>query len=341
MVSGVLSFMARYRAKQSGMNSTAAGGLLAAIALFVGIGLIASYFGWPLYLEIPSHFQLQYFGLSLVLLMAIALLQQWRIFAIGLVLVALQGTQILPWYLPPKFIGSSTEGNLRVLVANLQDRNREYAQVLDFVKAENPDLALFIEVDSAWVQRFNEQLTDLPYTAGVGSKFSWGLALYSRYPLGDVQLQQFAQLSDISIIGTLDINGRTINLVGTHPLPPINPDYFRSRNRQLAQVGEYLGAIAAPKLLIGDLNITMWSPYYRRFVAQAELTNARDGFGPRPSWPIVDRYGPLVHWLSGLFSIPIDHCLLSSDLTVANMRVGPNIGSDHHPIIVDLKVGGA
>jgi hypothetical protein len=58
---------------------------------------------------------------------------------------------------------------LWVLVANLQDRNRAYAQVLDFVKAENSDLALFIEVDSAWVQRFDEQLTDLPYTAGVGN----------------------------------------------------------------------------------------------------------------------------------------------------------------------------
>jgi endonuclease/exonuclease/phosphatase (EEP) superfamily protein YafD len=333
--------MGQRRDKKLGRNSTIATILLLAIAAIVGIGLIASRFGWPLYLEILSHFQRQYFVVSLVLLMAIAVLQQRRLFAIGLVLLALQGTQILPWYLPPKFIGSPTEGNLRVLVANLQDRNREYAKVLDFVRAENPDLALFIEVDSAWVQRFNEQLTDLPYTAGVGSRFSRGLALYSRYPLGDMQLQQFAQLSDISIIGTLDVNGQLINLVGTHPLPPIKPDYFQSRNRQLAEVGEYMGAIAPPKMLIGDLNITMWSPYYRRFVTQAELTNARDGFGSRPSWPIVDRYGPLIHWLSGLFSIPIDHCLLSSDLTVVDMRVGPNIGSDHHPIIVDLQVGDA
>jgi len=330
--------MGQRRAKKSGRSSRIATILLLAILLLVGIGLIASYFGWPFYLEILSHFQLQYLVLSLVLLMAIALLRRRRIFAIGLVLVVLQGTQILPWYLPQKFIGSSAEGNLRVVVANLQDQNRQYAQVLDFVKAENPDLALFIEVDSAWVQRFNEQFTNLPYTAGVGSQFSRGLALYSRYPLGDVQLQQFAQLSDISIIGTIDINRRTINLVGTHPLPPIKPDYFQSRNRQLAEMGEYLEAIAAPKMLIGDLNITMWSPYYRRFVREAELTNARNGFGLRPSWPVIDRYGPLGQWISGLLSIPIDHCLLSPDLTVINMRVGTDIGSDHRPIIVDLQV---
>jgi hypothetical protein len=133
--------MGQRRDKKLGRNSTIAMILLLAIAMVVGIGLITSYFGWPFYLEILSHFQPQYFGLSLVLLMAIAPLRCRRIFAIGLVLVALLGTQILPWYLPPKFIGSPVEENLRVLVANLQDRNRAYAQVLDFVKAENPDSA--------------------------------------------------------------------------------------------------------------------------------------------------------------------------------------------------------
>jgi endonuclease/exonuclease/phosphatase (EEP) superfamily protein YafD len=330
--------MAQRKAKQSGMNSTVALILLLAMALIVGIGFIASRLGWPLYLEIFSHFQRQYLGVSLVALLAIALLRREKIFAIALVLVALQGAQLLSWYLPPKFASPSTGGNLRVLVANLQDRNREYDQVLAFVKAENPDLALFIEVDHQWVQRFNAQLTDLPHTAGVADPFSRGLALYSRYPLRDGQLKQFAQLSDTSIIGTLDIEGQLINLVGTHPLPPIKPDYFQSRNQQLAQVGEYLAAIASPKLLIGDLNITMWSPYYRRLVREAQLTNARDGFGLLPSWPTLDRYGPLIDGIVWLFSIPIDHCLISPDMTVVNMRVGPNIGSDHRPIIVDLQV---
>jgi hypothetical protein len=95
MVSRVLLFIGQRRGKKSGRSSTIATFLLLAIALVVGIGLIASYLVWPFYLEILSHFQLQYLGLSLVLLTAIALLRCRRIFAIGLLLVALQGTQIL------------------------------------------------------------------------------------------------------------------------------------------------------------------------------------------------------------------------------------------------------
>jgi endonuclease/exonuclease/phosphatase family metal-dependent hydrolase len=38
--------------------------------------------------------------------------------------------------------------------------------------------------------------------------------------------------------------------------------------------------------------------------------------------------------------IPIDHCLVSSDIRVITLRTGRNIGSDHLPIIVDMVIPG-
>jgi endonuclease/exonuclease/phosphatase family metal-dependent hydrolase len=52
------------------------------------------------------------------------------------------------------------------------------------------------------------------------------------------------------------------------------------------------------------------------------------------SWPSASRVG----WLSLLLGIPIDHCLVSSDIGVAGFAHGPDLGSDHLPIVVDLTL---
>ena len=36
--------------------------------------------------------------------------------------------------------------------------------------------------------------------------------------------------------------------------------------------------------------------------------------------------------------VPIDHVLLNSDLIVGGVRVGPHVGSDHRPMLVQLQV---
>ena len=74
----------------------------------------------------------------------------------------------------------------------------------------------------------------------------------------------------------------------------------------------------------------MWSPYYSELVRESGLVDARKGFGVLPTWP-----APLK---LSLMMIPIDHCLVSSELQVAQIKTGPDIESDHLPLIVDLLV---
>ena len=68
--------------------------------------------------------------------------------------------------------------------------------------------------------------------------------------------------------------------------------------------------------------------FYKRFVRETELKNARYGFGILPSWPTT--FSPL--------SIPIDQSLLSPEIKVINIRTGANVGSDHLPVIQDLAI---
>ena len=89
---------------------------------------------------------------------------------------------------------------------------------------------------------------------------------------------------------------------------------------------------AGGSILIGDLNTTMWSPWFGRLCAKSGLSSVRRGFGVLPSWP-----APLPAFLR----IPIDHCLVSDDLVVTGCRLGSPAGSDHLPLIVDLAVAAA
>ena len=323
-------------AKQTSRSTHAlAQSLLVAIVSMTVIGLVTSRFGWPFYLELLSHFQLQYFVLSVIGVGAIALMRYKMWCVVGLVCTAALATQIIPWYLPPSFAAPNHDGYLRILIANVNKNNQHYSPLLTLIQHETPDLAVFIEVDDKWVEALNVLLNELPNTFG-----DRGIVLYSRYPVSDLQLRQLSEASAPSILGSITVDGQAIAVVATHPLPPIRPTYFQSRNQQLAKVGQYLATIKTPKMVVGDLNITMWSPYYQRLIRQAGLNNARDGFGLLPSWPTPFADYPLPAWTLWPLSIPIDHCLLSPNLPVANIRVGPNIGSDHRPVIIDVNVGG-
>nr|WP_094673053.1 hypothetical protein [Hydrocoleum sp. CS-953] len=78
--------------------------------------------------------------------------------------------------------------------------------------------------------------------------------------------------------------------------------------------------------MAGDLNTTMWSPYYQKLEQKTGLRNSRLGFGILPSWPAKGFSHSIVFYiLSRFFQIPIDHCLISSEIKVVNVETKANL----------------
>jgi endonuclease/exonuclease/phosphatase (EEP) superfamily protein YafD len=84
------------------------------------------------------------------------------------------------------------------------------------------------------------------------------------------------------------------------------------------------------RILVADLNITPWSPRYDVIESQTGLRNAARSLGYLGTWPASP----------ALLRIPIDHCLVSDSFAVQHVEVGPDIGSDHLPLIVDISIAG-
>ncbi len=225
-----------------------------------------------------------------------------------------------------------------MLSANLNRRNSDAERVLKWVEVEQPDLALFMEVNEQMADGLASLKDALPYSSQQDAA-DLDMVLYSKVPLTNLQPKKFGTES-INLTAQIQVEGQPISLVAIHPLPPFKGEYFRDRNRLLATVSDYVQAQSDPVLLLGDLNITMWSPYYRSLIQQSGLRNTRKGIGILPTWPQRPVFGFLSNQtaLLKLIQIPIDHCLASPELTVADMHVGADTGSDHLPIVVDFSL---
>jgi endonuclease/exonuclease/phosphatase (EEP) superfamily protein YafD len=161
---------------------------LLAMVLITVIGLGTSRYGWPLYLELLSHFQRQYFALCVLGLVAIAWLRDRIRCAISLACVAALASQILPWYLPSHLATPALTENFRILIVNIRYNNPTYAPLLAFAQQEQPDLALFIEVNQSWREALHRLQSDLPYVFEEDDD----MVLYSRQPFSDIRVRNLS-----------------------------------------------------------------------------------------------------------------------------------------------------
>jgi endonuclease/exonuclease/phosphatase (EEP) superfamily protein YafD len=308
--------------------------------IILGVGAIAlfsSYAGWSIYLEILSHFQVQHLSISLILFGGLCLTRHKRLILISLFVLAIQFSQVAVWYMPHLGRSPETSTNLKVLVANLHVQNEQYSKVLDLVKKEQPDIALFMEIDQAWIDQLDTLEEILPYKFGKPNPYNIGIAIYSKQELVNPEFNLFNTENNVGITGQLIVNQQPISFVGIHPLPPVKLKFFHLRNRQLDAVAQYVHSLTNPVIVFGDFNITMWSPYFKQMIRKTGLINARQGFGIVPTWPTQSSFKRSPVWRQ-LLSIPIDHCLVSPTIQVANIYTGPNTGSDHKPLIVNLAI---
>lgn len=309
---------------------TAAQLSLAAAALLTLAGLFGAR---GKYLELASHFRVQY------LLAALACLPVFLAF--GALGWAAACVAYLLIFAPPALRLLLPAGGtaapprpatgLKLLHLNVQVENQDYARALALIGAERPDVIVLQEVTAGWAAALTRIGGDYPH--GLARTFEAvgsGIALYSRLPLEDVQ--SVGAPDRPSVHARVRVGRKLVSLFTTHPRAPLRPGHFGSRNEQLAWAARYARELPEPKVLVGDLNVSPWSPYFGRLKAESGLRDAREGFGLLPTWPVWNRLPALM--------LPIDYCLVGPGVGVVSLRAGPPVGSDHLPLIVELTFGG-
>jgi endonuclease/exonuclease/phosphatase (EEP) superfamily protein YafD len=305
---------------------------------------------WGFPWELLSHFRVQYFGLALLLLVFVLGLSRGRwalpkpYLWVAVLLVSVNAVEIWPWYrdypqrIEPsvrnlRYVQSLSSPKLRLFSANVHADNTRYDQTLAIAQAEKPDLALFIEVTPAWVTELTAGLGDrLPYRYHVPAN---GLFLMSRLPLTNTRSDTF-RAGDFNLMATFNFDKQPVQFIGVHPLVPLRPFWFVQRNESLKKLGDYIQGMKTPVIVMGDFNLSPWSPYYRQFVNQTHLHNASLGFGIQPTFPFPSTVRNRPAWLLPLIQMPIDHCFVSQPFRVRGFGTAAHGNADHAPIVAEL-----
>jgi endonuclease/exonuclease/phosphatase (EEP) superfamily protein YafD len=282
--------------------------------------------GWLF--ELTSHFRL-HLAVALGALAAIwALKRRWRWAAVCAALALVNAGLVLTLLWPGADESPHSGGRLRLVSLNVHTANKRSDLVLDFLRGADADIILLMEVNNRWMTALSPLQTDYPYRLAEVRDDNFGIAMFSRIPLTNETVVEIGSAEVPSIIADIRVNEQTLHLVGTHPLPPGSSAYARLRNEQLVALADHVRSQSAPVILMGDLNVTPWSPYFADLLRDSGLKDSSRGHGLFGSWPAG---------LPGL-RIPLDHCLVSPAVHVAGKRLGPDVGSDHLPVLIDLLV---
>ena len=300
----------------------AAGAIICASTLF---GLLGR-FWW--FFDLFSHFRVQYFLSISIITVFLLIAKHYRVSAGFGLCAAINLIPILPYYFGSATTKSGDGATLRAVSINVNTANRRFDLVKQFLRDNHPEIVLMIEVDKAWVTALEEIHPTYPYQKSSLREDNFGIALYSKLPFRKCDVVSFGRANVPSIVGEFDAQGRSLTIIGTHPPPPAGGAKSAYRNDQINAIAEYLATVPTPKILMGDLNMTPWSYHFGRFTAATGMADSATGRGLALTWP-TDQI---------LLRIPIDHCLVSKEITIKNRFVGVDIGSDHFPIVVDFAL---
>jgi endonuclease/exonuclease/phosphatase (EEP) superfamily protein YafD len=302
---------------------------LALLVLVLAAGTLSALYAdriW--YCELATHFQLQYVVLLSIVTVLFALDARYKWAVFSLVVAA----SAFSYHLLPLYAGGRPEDKgprtLRLVSSNIAFFNQTKEALLTFIAAEKPDVILLYEVSDEWTDTLKKLEATYPHFQVAPRKRHAGIAIFSRLPLENLQVPTVGKAPSPVITATVVVNELKFTVMGAHPDPPVTWTDTLERNDQLEGLAELVVSLPTPLVLAADLNTSSWNPVFQRLIDNTGLRDSRRGFGVQASWSTK----------LPLLRTTIDHCLVSPRVKVLDRRLGPNIGSDHFPIVVDLLV---
>lgn len=306
--------------------------LVAIPAVALAIVSLAAFFGGLVWwLDVLANFRAQYV-VALAVLGLIVMMSKWRKTAYGILAVALVNlVAVLPLYIGSPADARVGADGIRVMSFNLLSTNEEYSEVIEYIGTVDPDVVFLHEASRPWEVAMESSGLDYEIVRPRSDDLIFGTLVLVRGDQLTAVSHGYAAAAPRAVALEFIPGGwdEPLAILSTHPLAPTDQERADLRDAQLDFAGEWAAQRSGAFLVVGDFNATPWSAPFRRLISTADLENSQRGFGLQPTFPSTSTL---------LLRVPIDHLVHSPALEVTGRQLGPALGSDHFPLVVDLQV---
>ncbi|MGZ5987351.1 MAG: endonuclease/exonuclease/phosphatase family protein [Caulobacteraceae bacterium] len=237
----------------------------------------------------------------------------------GLAAVVAAGLLMAPEYLRPGGppVPPGPLKTLKLIQLNIWGGNGGVERAAAWLVAQQPDIVVVEETNRKVVEGLVKR-TGLNLTLGRSNV----IILSREPPVGRVGAAIDLDSPMMLVGAVFRHDGQDFTVLGVHyPWP--------TEIERLGQADAAIGVVASlphdTTILSGDFNSTPWSFVRRREDRQLGLVRRTRGLY---SWP-ANRHTPFP-------ILPIDHIYAGSAWATVKVERGPNLGSDHYPVVLTL-----
>lgn len=242
-----------------------------------------------------------------------------------LVMAAVNVFLVAPLYMDKPAPPASPE-SLRIVSFNVGAGRADPAEIIEWMSDAPPDLVFLLESTEEWIRAMPTNGTGYSVGNQIPDDRAYGISVLGRGATGVEQLR-LGVTRDPVVRVPATIGDEAVVVYAVHPRPPDSPATADARDSLFTELATLVAGEEAPVIVIGDFNASPWSHAFRRFEGDTGLVNSQRGFGLSATWPTS----------MPITLIPLDHMMHSDSLTTVNRTVGPDLGSDHMPLTVEVS----
>ena len=212
----------------------------------------------------------------------------------------------------------------KVLAFNVLQSNDRYDETARLIDRVDPDILLLMETNGKWLAELQPQLGRYGYRLDRPLDNKYGMAFATRLDVERAAMVANTSADTPTLYATLQMaDGVRFELIGLHPRPPLPGESTAKRDANIARAGAITPDRLGNVLAIGDFNDVPWSSTTQQFVHDGGYSDPRAGRGSFATFPAD--YA-LLGW-------PLDQLFVKNGVKVETLEIGPDVGSDHLPLI--------
>lgn len=209
---------------------------------------------------------------------------------------------------------------------NVLMTNTNYEATIKAALSTQADIIAFEEIDENWAIELEAKLKEkYPYYKLVPQNNLYGIGIFSKNPLSNVQVLYFEETPNIAaeiLIFIKKGHYRKLFFIASHSVSPESFANYKRRDKQIInQIANFLQFTPSPKIATGDYNATPWDATIINFKKLTQLQDSRKSLCatfPTVFWPAI---------------IPLDYIFYSNDMQCVEFKTINNGDSDHRGIV--------